>query len=73
MEKYLLAPKKGKKEQKWAELLDKINFFVYCSKLAHDIFLIFCIKSVGIKGYKLPQMPFFRKILIFPQKKGKRV
>ena len=45
-------------KQKWAEQLDKINFFVYCWKLAHLIFLIFCIKLEGIKGYKLPQMPF---------------
>ena len=60
----------GKKEQKWVGQLDKINFFVYCSKLAHWIFLIFCIKLEGIKGYKLPQTPFFGKILIF-RKMGK--
>ena len=52
----------------------KINFFVYCWKLAHYIFLIFCMKFKGIKGYKLPQMPFFSKILIFTKngKKGKK-
>ena len=50
-------------EQKWAEQLDKINFFVYCWKLAHLIFLIFCIKLEGIKGYKLPQTPYLRKFL----------
>ena len=33
-----LPPKKGKMEQKWAEQLDNINFFVYCSKLTHLIF-----------------------------------
>ena len=41
--------------------LEKINFFVYCSKLARLIFFLFCIKLEGIKGYKLPQTPFFRK------------
>ena len=46
-------------EAKVAEQLDKINFFVNCWKLAHLIFLIFCIKLEGIKGYKLPQMPFW--------------
>ena len=39
----------------------KINFFVYCSKLAHLIFLIFCMKLKGIKGYKLLQTPFLGK------------
>ena len=55
---FLFAPKRGKKEQKWAEQLDKINFFVYCWKLADEIFLIFCMKLKGIKGYKLPQISF---------------
>ena len=32
-EKWLFAQKKVQKEQKWAEQLDKINFFVYYSKL----------------------------------------
>ena len=41
----------------------KSTFFVYCWKLAHLIFLIFCIKLEGIKGYKLPQMPFLGNFL----------
>ena len=48
-------------EQKWAGQLEKIYFFIYCSKVAHYIFLIFCIKVEGIKGYKLAQTPFLRK------------
>ena len=54
-------PKNGKRGQKWAEQLEKINFFVYCSKL---IFLIFCMKLETIKGYKLTLKPFLRKFLI---------
>ena len=53
-----------KKEKKWADQLDKINFFVYCSILAHCIFLIFFMKSETIKGYKLSLNPFIRKILV---------
>ena len=55
------SPKKGKMEQKWAGQLEKINFFVYCSKLAHYIFLIFCMKLETIKGYKLTPKPFFKE------------
>ena len=64
-------------EQKWAGQLGKINFFVYCCKLAHLIFLIFHINLEGIKGYKLAQTPFLGKfsfcrfssfLLIFVQK-----
>ena len=40
------------------------NIFVYCSKLTHLIFLIFCMKLETIKGYKLTLNPFLRKILI---------
>jgi len=54
-------PKKGKMEQKWVGQLEKINFFVYCCKLAHLIFLIFHIHLEGIKGYKLAQTPFLGK------------
>ena len=36
-----IPPKKGKKEQKWVGQLDKINFFVNCSKLVHSFFLVF--------------------------------
>ena len=53
MEQCIFAPKKGKKEQKLAEQLEKINFFVYCCKLAHLIFLIFHIHLEGIKGAKI--------------------
>ena len=56
-----VSPKKGKMEQKWVGQLEKINFFVYCCKLAHLIFLIFHINLEGIKGYKLAQMPFLGK------------
>ena len=60
----MVSPITYKKEQKWAEQMEKINFFVYCSILAHYIFLIFCMKLETIKGYKLTLNTFLRKILI---------
>ena len=65
-----MVPKRAKRSKSGWSSWTKSTFFVYCSKLAHWIFLIFCIELEGIKGYKLPQTPFFGKILIFP-KKGK--
>ena len=54
-------------EQKWAGQLEKINFFVYCCKFAHLIFLIFHIHLEGIKGYKLAGPDaIFGKILVLP-------
>ena len=51
IESLVFALKKGKKEQKWVEQLDKINFIVYYSILVHlpilaiyngyDCFLLF--------------------------------
>ena len=65
--------KRSKKKQKWAEQLDKINFFVYCSKLAHWIFLIFCKQLGGIKGYiNCPWYHFSAKFSFSP-KREKRV
>jgi len=60
MEQCIFAPKK---EQKLAEQLEKINFFVYCCKLAHLIFFYISHKLRGyFKGYKLAQTQFLGKL-----------
>ena len=56
-------PKKGQNGAKVGGAVGKINFFVFCCKLANLIFLIFHINLEGIKGYKLAQMPFLGKFL----------
>ena len=42
----------------------KSTFLYIAQNWLITYFLIFCIKVEGIKGYKLAQTPFFRKILI---------
>ena len=58
------CPEKGQKAAKVGGQLEKINFFVYCSILAHQIFMIFCMKLQTIKGYKLTLNPFLKTILV---------
>ena len=48
----------------------KNQLFCILLKIVSLDFFIFCIKLQCIKGYKLPQTPFFRKILMF-SKMGK--
>ena len=56
-----VSPQKGQNGAKVGGQLEKINFFVYCCKLTHLIFLIFHIHLEGIKGYKLAQTPICGK------------
>ena len=56
----------GQKGPKVGGAVGKSQLFCILLKIVSlDFFFIFCIKLEGIKGYKLPQTPFFRKILIF--------
>ena len=56
-----ICPQKG---QKWAKQLEKVNFFVYFSKLAYQIYLIFCMKLGVHKCSKVTEPDFSGKILI---------
>ena len=56
---------KGQKEAKVGRTVWQNQLFcIYCSILAHCIFLIFCMKLETIKGYKLVLNHFLRKIPI---------
>ena len=64
-----ICPRKGQKGAKVGGAVGQNQLFcILLSKLAHWIFIIFCIK---LEGIKLPRTTFFGKILIFP-KKGKK-
>ena len=47
LEKCLFAPKKGKKEQKWAGQLEKINFFCILLKIGSLVFFNILYKVRG--------------------------
>ena len=66
------CPKKGQKGAKVGRAVGKNQLFcIYFQNWLIRFFSYFALKLEGIKGYKLPQTPFFRKILIF-SKMGKR-
>ena len=67
-------PQKGQKRAKVDGAVGKNQlFFVYYSKLAHKIFLIFCIKLEGIKGLYIAPDAFSSAKFSFSQKREKRV
>ena len=62
------SPKKGQKGAKVGRAVGNNPLFCIFLKIGLLVFFILCIKLEGIKGYKLPQIPFFRNILIFWKK-----
>ena len=65
-------PQKGQNGAKVGGAVGKNQLFCILLKIGSLDFFNILYKLEGIKGYKLPQTPFFRKILIF-QKKRKKV
>ena len=64
-------PKKGQNGAKVGRAVGKNHFFCILLKIGSLDFFDILHQVKGIKGYKLPHTPFFRKILIF-QKNGKK-
>ena len=66
------CPEKGQKGEKVGRPVGQNQLFCILLKIGSlDFFDILHLMLEGIKGYKLPQTPFFRKILIF-SKMGKK-
>ena len=66
-----ICPQKGQKGAKVGGAVGKNQLFCILLKIGSLDFFDILHKVRGIKGYKLPHTPFFRKILIFP-KTGKK-
>ena len=69
MEKCLFAPKKGQKGAKVDGAVGKNHLFCILLNIGSLDFFNILYKVRGLKGYKLPQTPFFSSH--FP-KKGKK-